>query len=34
MPGFVVFSGSQPRDGWSGVYADTIREKLDQVIPR
>ena len=34
MRGCVVFASRQPRDGWSGVYADTIREKLDQVIPR
>ncbi len=34
MPAFVVFDHSQPREEWSRVYADKIREKLDQFIPR
>lgn len=34
MPAFVVFANSQPREEWSGVYADKIREKLDQFIPQ
>lgn len=34
MPAFVVFDNSQPREEWSRIYADKIREKLDQFIPR
>ncbi|WP_426394394.1 thioredoxin family protein [Ralstonia sp. R-29] len=34
MPAFVVFDHKQPREEWSRVYADKIREKLDQFIPR
>ena len=34
MPAFVVFANSQPREEWSGVYADKIQEKLDQFIPQ